>query len=133
MSSGCQGTRTTTGSRYRTNSTGMPRAVCAGIVREPLPKGAGHYREAGSGMREFLGLLSAGVGGSRGLAWAHNPKVAGSNPAPATMNDEGLADAVAATSPFRLPPRDVRPGILQARGQGNRRALGQRGVRDVTS
>ena len=38
------------------------------------------------------------------------------------MNDEGLADAVAA-SPFRLPPRDVRPGILQARGQGNRRAL----------
>src|SRR5437667_314130 len=90
MSSGCQGTRTTTGSRYRTNSTGMPRAVCAGIVRERLPKGAGHYREAGSGMREFLGLLSAGVGGSRGLAWAHNPKVAGSNPAPATKQIKGF-------------------------------------------
>ena len=33
---------------------------------------------------------------------AHNPKVAGSNPAPATMSDEGLADAGAA-NPFRLP------------------------------
>src|SRR5438874_1279185 len=32
---------------------------------------------------------------------SHNPKVAGSNPAPATMNDEGLADAAAA-NPFRL-------------------------------
>ncbi len=30
---------------------------------------------------------------------SHNPKVAGSNPAPATMNDEGLADAAAA-NPF---------------------------------
>jgi hypothetical protein len=34
--------------------------------------------------------------------YSHNPKVAGSNPAPATMNDEGLADAGAA-NPFRLP------------------------------
>ena len=33
---------------------------------------------------------------------AHNPKVAGSNPAPATMKDEGLAD-VEAANPFRLP------------------------------
>src|SRR5438093_6600362 len=82
--------------------------VCAGTVRERLPKDAGHYREAGSWMREFLGLLSAGVGCSRGLAWAHNPKVAGSNPAPATMNDEGLAD-VAAANPFRLPR--LHPGI----------------------
>src|SRR5207244_8405091 len=38
----------------------------------------------------------------------HNPKVAGSNPAPATMNDEGLADATAA-SPSRLPR--LHPGI----------------------
>jgi hypothetical protein len=38
----------------------------------------------------------------------HNPKVAGSNPAPATMNDEGLADAAAA-NPFRLPR--LHPGI----------------------
>src|SRR5882724_5824686 len=38
-------------------------------------------------------------------AWpscTHNPKVAGSNPAPATIDDEGLAD-VAAANPFRLP------------------------------
>jgi hypothetical protein len=33
---------------------------------------------------------------------SHNPKVAGSNPAPATTNDDGLADAKAA-SPFCLP------------------------------
>jgi hypothetical protein len=38
----------------------------------------------------------------------HNPKVAGSDPAPATMNDEGLAD-VEAASPFRLPR--LHPGI----------------------
>ena len=40
---------------------------------------------------------------------AHNPKVAGSNPAPATMNDEGLVDAATA-SPFRLPR--LHPGKL---------------------
>jgi hypothetical protein len=40
--------------------------------------------------------------------WAHNPKVAGSNPAPATIDDEGLADASAA-NPFRLPR--LHPGI----------------------
>src|SRR2546428_4621844 len=39
---------------------------------------------------------------------AHNPKVAGSNPAPATSNDEGLAD-VAAANPFALPRQH--PGI----------------------
>ena len=32
----------------------------------------------------------------------HNPKVVGSNPTPATMNDEGLAD-VEAANPFRYP------------------------------
>ena len=42
----------------------------------------------------------------------HNPKVAGSNPAPATIDDEGLADAAAA-SPFRLPR--IHPGIASAR------------------
>src|SRR2546426_10153215 len=40
----------------------------------------------------------------------HNPKVAGSNPAPATIDDEGLADAAAA-NPFRLPR--LHPGIGQ--------------------
>src|SRR3989441_6283997 len=38
----------------------------------------------------------------------HNPKVAGSNPAPATMKNEGLADVGAANS-FRLPR--LHPGI----------------------
>src|SRR3989442_6445373 len=44
-------------------------------------------------------------------AWpccTHNPKVVGSNPTPATMIDEGLADASAA-NPFRLPR--LHPGI----------------------
>jgi hypothetical protein len=48
------------------------------------------------------------VGSGVDLERAHNPKVAGSNPAPATMNDEGLADAAAA-NPFRLPR--LHPGI----------------------
>src|SRR5438309_8785302 len=43
----------------------------------------------------------------------HNPKVAGSNSAPATMNDEGLPDATAA-NPFRLPR--LHPGIDSALG-----------------
>jgi hypothetical protein len=42
------------------------------------------------------------VGSSLDFKRAHNPKVAGSNPAPATNDDEGLADAAAA-NPFRLP------------------------------
>jgi len=42
------------------------------------------------------------------LKRAHNPKVAGSNPAPATIDDEGLAD-VETASPFRLPR--LHPGI----------------------
>jgi hypothetical protein len=42
------------------------------------------------------------LGSGVDLERAHNPKVAGSNPAPATIDDEGLADAAAA-NPFRLP------------------------------
>ena len=54
---------------------------------------------------------------------SHNPKVAGSNPAPATMNDEGLAD-VEAANPFRLPR--LHPGIGSSRsfyGRPRRRAV----------
>src|SRR5436309_10387194 len=74
------------------------QAVCAGIVRGGLPKDAGHHRKAGSEMSEFLWLLSVGVGCSRSLAWAHNPKVAGSNPAPATKNDLSSARGGQATA-----------------------------------
>ena len=42
-----------------------------------------------------------------------NPKVAGSNPAPATMNDEGVADREP-VSPFRLPR--LHPGSIPLRG-----------------
>src|SRR5262245_14737072 len=45
---------------------------------------------------------------SRGDDVTSAPKVVGSNPAPATTNDEGLAD-VEAASPFRLPR--LPPGI----------------------
>src|SRR3989442_15737061 len=50
----------------------------------------------------------------------HNPKVAGSNPAPATMNDEGLADAKAA-NPFRLPR--LHPGVWFACGAAGGRVV----------
>src|SRR5215510_3680159 len=50
------------------------------------------------------------VGHSLDLKRAHNPKVVGSNPTPATMNDEGLAitsltpsSSVALTLPETLP------------------------------
>jgi hypothetical protein len=43
-----------------------------------------------------------------GLNSAHNAKIAGSNPALATIDDEGLADAKAA-NPFGLPR--LHPGI----------------------
>ena len=49
-----------------------------------------------------------------GCRYPHNPKVAGSNPAPATMNDEGLAD-VEAANPFRLPRNHPGIGSLGAR------------------
>jgi hypothetical protein len=52
------------------------------------------------------------LGSGVDLKRAHNPKVAGSNPAPATKNDEGLADATAA-NPFRLPR--LHPGLVRLR------------------
>src|SRR5882762_6009590 len=56
-------------------------------------------------------ITSVTAGWSSPVArWAHNPKVAGSNAAAATMNDEGLADAAAA-NPFRLPR--LHPGSRQ--------------------
>src|SRR2546425_4801959 len=56
--------------------------------------------------------------------YPHNPKVAGSNPAPATIDDEGLAD-VGAANPFRLPRNH--PGIgLSAWFQHTSRPRGHR-------
>src|SRR6267143_1462936 len=51
------------------------------------------------------------VGRGGGSERAHNPKVAGSNPAPATIENEGLAD-VEAANPFRLPR--LHPGMGSA-------------------
>src|SRR5437879_9799225 len=56
----------------------------------------------------FTMVCSRGRTTRAGRSQTHNPKVAGSNPAPATMNDEGLADAAAANL-FRLPR--LHPGI----------------------
>jgi hypothetical protein len=64
--------------------------------------------------REMPRSAHRGTVSTRDLAGAgatHNPKVAGSNPAPATMDDEGLADAAVA-NPFRLPR--LHPGIGSA-------------------
>jgi len=61
--------------------------------------------------------------GLRGLEPTHNPKVAGSNPAPATIDDEGLADAAAA-NPFRLPR--LHPGIGRAAGDAASRTAAQK-------
>src|SRR5215470_3179029 len=58
----------------------------------------------------YIGSVTAGWS-SPVARWAHNPKVVGSNPTPATMNDEGLAD-VEAASPFALPR--LHPGIGSA-------------------
>src|SRR5437660_5432962 len=69
----------------------------------------------------FTMVCSRGRTTRAGRSQTHNPKVAGSNPAPATMNDEGLADAEAA-SPFRLPR--LHPGIGMSAWL--RRAAGKR-------
>src|SRR2546430_15760836 len=53
----------------------------------------------------------------------HNPKVAGSNPAPATMKNEGLADVGAANS-FRLPR--LHPGIGRAAEDAASRTAAQK-------
>src|SRR6266498_3886589 len=55
---------------------------------------------------------------------AHNPKVAGSNPAPATIENEGLADATAA-NPFRLPRLHPPTSQLGGRGAHPCRARGE--------
>jgi len=56
----------------------------------------------------FCTFFARSEGCRHGLKPTHNPKVAGSNPAPATNDDEGLKDAAAA-NPFRLPR--LHPGI----------------------
>ncbi len=42
-----------------------------------------------------------------------------------------VAGCAAAGRDVQVSPRDVRPGVLHTRGQGDRGALGQRGARDV--
>src|SRR6266850_8021838 len=75
----------------------------------PYVTGTGGQGRGDRRRRAFmLSILLWRFGSSLDLERAHNPKVAGSNPAPATMNDEGLADATAA-NPFRLPR--LHPGI----------------------
>src|SRR5215470_20295577 len=63
---------------------------------------------------------------------AHNPKVAGSNPAPATMNDEGLAERTAA-NPLRLPRLHPGIGLRACATERTLMKLGRfsRGVTDV--
>ena len=67
-----------------------------------LPTGAKEPQRRQCAKRLFPRLSLWRFGSSLDLKRAHNPKVAGSNPAPATLENEGLAD-VEAANPFRLP------------------------------
>jgi hypothetical protein len=78
------------------------------LPRKLLPTRAKEAQRRRRQKRSFTRRCLWRVGCTLDLKRAHNPKVAGSNPAPATMNDEGLADASAA-NPFRLPR--LHPGI----------------------
>jgi len=79
-----------------------------GITQEVAPNESQRGPKATTGEALVYEALLWRLGSSVDLKRAHNPKVVGSNPTPATMNDEGLADAGAA-SPFRLPR--LHPGI----------------------
>jgi hypothetical protein len=73
-----------------------------GITQEVAPSESQRAPNPTTQERLFTRRCLWRLGSRLGLKRAHNPKVAGSNPAPATMNDEGLAD-VEAASPFRYP------------------------------
>ena len=72
------------------------------LPRKLLPPRAKEAQSHLRQNREFTRRCLWRVGSSLDLKRAHNPKVAGSNPAPATIENEGLAD-VSAANPFRLP------------------------------
>src|SRR5262245_20353996 len=72
--------------------------------RQPKRPKAAYVRSA-----KFTRRCLWRVGSSLGLKRPHNPKVAGSNPAPATMNDEGLAD-VETADPFPRTSFSAAPG-----------------------
>ena len=78
------------------------------LPRKLLPTRAKEAQTRRRKKRQFTRRCLWRVGPSLGLKRAHNPKVAGSNPAPATIENEGLADATAA-NPFRLPR--LHPGM----------------------
>ena len=81
---------------------------CPSLVRERPRTSSEAGRRLGVVLPVVSRGSSGGIGCRRNPDSPHNPKVAGSNPAPATMNGEGLAD-VEAASPFRLPR--LHPGI----------------------
>jgi hypothetical protein len=88
------------------------RVVCRLVVCQPdftqelprklLPTRAKEAQRRRREKHSFTRLSLWRLGSRVDLKRAHNPKVVGSNPTPATMNDEGLAD-IEAANPFRLP------------------------------
>jgi hypothetical protein len=83
-----------------------PVWACFGRGQRPTSPNAPQSQVRAAHANPWFWLAGAGRCGV--AANPHNPKVAGSNPAPATMDDEGLADAGAA-NPFALPR--LHPGI----------------------
>src|SRR5947207_7022145 len=89
------------GERRSSSGVGQPR-LHPGIAHEVAPNESQRAPKPRREKRLFTTCCLLGVGSIVDSRRAHNPKVAGSNPTPATMNDEGLAYAATA-NPFRLP------------------------------
>jgi hypothetical protein len=65
---------------------------CARSVPEVLPEGVYKNRKGRGLTGGVLWFLSVGSGSFGGLNAPHNPKVAGSNPAPASKKAKGLGE-----------------------------------------
>jgi hypothetical protein len=107
--------------RLKSSTTAVPRSAASRVgatndhpdftqelPRKLLPTRAKEAQRRRRKKREFTRRCLWRFGSGVDLKSAHNPKVAGSNPAPATMHDEGLAD-VETANPFALPR--LHPGI----------------------
>ena len=102
--------------------------ACPRSDRELLPTCPDMGQTCWRGIVSIPWVRMGCVGAGRDARCPHNPKVACSNAAPATIDDEGLAD-VQAASPFRLPR--LHPGIgsghfaerLAVRGESHQKSL----------
>ena len=70
------------------------------ILKHPEKRGTSNYQEGTDIYPSFRTVFARSEGYQQSPETTHNPKVVGSNPTPATKQDEGLA--VLAASPFCL-------------------------------